>query len=143
MNGNYKELLPEIAELLNTSVSELESRPEDMQCLLGQVYINNYYSDIFEIKQELGKVIELNSATQSEIQAYEQQKNVQKSPPEPRNVVQDSKNEFTKAVLEEKKMNIYFSREQRRKVAEQLQQHEKSEQQEQANDDMVLTKNGG
>ena len=142
MNGNYKELLPEIAELLNTSVSELESRPEDMQCLLGQVYINNYYSDIFEIKQELGKVIELNSATQSEIQAYEQQKIVQKNPPEPRNVVQDSKNEFTKAVLEEKKRNIYFSREQRRKVAEQLQQQEKSEQQEQA-DDMVLIKNGG
>lgn len=132
MNGNYKELLPEIAELLNTSVSELETRPEDVKSILGQIYVNNYFSDVFEIKKELGKVIDLNAATRAEIKAYEQQKILQKNSPESSNEVQER---------EEKQRNIYFSREQRRKMAEKLQPNEKSEQHEQNND--IELKNGG
>lgn len=39
-NDDYEKLLPEIAELMNISVSQLEQYPRDMQQLLCRAYIN-------------------------------------------------------------------------------------------------------
>ena len=39
-NNEYEKLLPEIAELMNISVSQLEQYPRDMQQLLCRAYIN-------------------------------------------------------------------------------------------------------
>ena len=62
-NGNYKALLPEIAEMLNTSVSALENRPSDVQMMLAQIYTANSSADSATIREALGQVVELNTAT--------------------------------------------------------------------------------
>ena len=66
-NGNYKALLPEIAEMLNTSVSALENRPSDVQMMLAQIYIANSSADAATIREALGQVVELNTATRDAI----------------------------------------------------------------------------
>lgn len=66
-NDDYKVLLPEIAEMLNTSVSALESRPSDVQMMLAQIYIANSTADSATIRAALGQVVELNTATQDTI----------------------------------------------------------------------------
>lgn len=66
-SGNYKALLPEIAEMLNTSVSALESRPSDVQMMLAQIYIANSSADSATIREALGQVVELNTATRDAI----------------------------------------------------------------------------
>ena len=66
-SGDYKALLPEIAEMLNTSVSALEKRPSDVQMMLAQIYIANSSADSVTIREALGQVIELNTATRDAI----------------------------------------------------------------------------
>lgn len=66
-NGNYKALLPEIAEMLNTSVSALENRPSDVHMMLAQIYIANSSADAATIREALGQVVELNTATRDAI----------------------------------------------------------------------------
>lgn len=53
-------LLPEIAKLLNVSVSSLERYPSDLQKLLCQVYIDSYDSDDGRKLSALSQVISLN-----------------------------------------------------------------------------------
>ncbi|HBM99015.1 MAG TPA: hypothetical protein DD413_06265 [Ruminococcus sp.] len=59
-NSDYDRLLPEIAELMNVSVSQLENYPRDMQMFLCQTYINNYQLDKEAAKLALCNVINLN-----------------------------------------------------------------------------------
>ncbi len=66
--NNYKTLLPEIADLLNVSLSSLEQYPPDIQMILCSTYVNTYKSDDISIKQALGQIIQLNTETQSEIE---------------------------------------------------------------------------
>lgn len=53
-------LLPEIAKLLNVSVSSLERYPSDLRKLLCQVYIDSYDSDDGRKLSALSQVISLN-----------------------------------------------------------------------------------
>lgn len=69
---NYKSLLPEIANLLNTSVSVIEHYPNDIQRALCEIYADNYHSDQITIKQALGKVVQLNSETEKQIEQAKQ-----------------------------------------------------------------------
>ncbi len=64
---NYKALLPEIAEMLNMSVSALEKRPSDVQMMLAQIYTANSSADSATIREALGQVVELNTATRDAI----------------------------------------------------------------------------
>jgi hypothetical protein len=54
-----RELLPEIADLLNVSVSLLESKPKDIQTLLVQTYVNYWHSDSETIKKALNHEIRI------------------------------------------------------------------------------------
>lgn len=67
---NYKSLLPEIANLLNLSVSAVERYPTDIQMALCNTYVNNYKSDEIVIKQALGQIVQLNGKTETEIKRY-------------------------------------------------------------------------
>lgn len=64
---NYLNLLPEIAKLLNMSVSAVEHYPTDIQRLLCDVYTNNYKADEITLKQALGQIVQLNTITEQEI----------------------------------------------------------------------------
>ena len=69
---NYKSLFPEIANLLNTSVSVIERYPNDIQRALCEIYTENYHSDQITIKQALGRVVQLNSETENQIKQAKQ-----------------------------------------------------------------------
>lgn len=51
--SNVKALLPEIAEVLNVSVSSLERKPPDMQIQLAAAYTNAYPADAQTLKNVL------------------------------------------------------------------------------------------
>lgn len=46
-------LLPEIADVLGVTVSQLESKPIDVQLILAQTYVNCWHSDNCSIKKAL------------------------------------------------------------------------------------------
>lgn len=54
-------LLPEIAKLLNVSVSSLEHYPSDLRRLICQIYIDSYDSDNASKRSALSQVISLNT----------------------------------------------------------------------------------
>lgn len=54
-------LLPEIAKLLNVSVSSLEHYPSDLRRLICQIYIDSYDSDDDSKRSALSQVISLNA----------------------------------------------------------------------------------
>lgn len=70
---SYRSLLPEIANLLNTSVSYIEKYPTDIQRTLCEVYIAHFDSNEIIIKQALGQVIQLNTETEKQIEQAKQQ----------------------------------------------------------------------
>lgn len=60
---NTDKLLPEIAELLNTSISQLEQYPRDMQLILCQAYINNCELGKDETAKALNSIVNLDIDT--------------------------------------------------------------------------------
>ena len=54
-----KELLPEIADLLNVSVTFLENKPKDIQIILAETYVNMWHSDSETIKKALNNEIRI------------------------------------------------------------------------------------
>ncbi len=66
-NEKSESFLPEIAKLLNTSVSALENRPKDVQMMLTKIYTDNSCADSATIREALGQVVELNAATREAI----------------------------------------------------------------------------
>lgn len=61
-------LIPEIARLLNMSVSAVKRYPNDIQHILCEIYANNYKADEITLKQVLGQVVQLNAETEREIE---------------------------------------------------------------------------
>src|SRR5574344_389344 len=91
---NYKNLLPEIANLLNLSVSSLERYPTDIQKILCDIYINNYRSDDIALKEALAQVIKLNTETVSDIEQLEHKPSaVKKSDERQRTITEHQKSE--------------------------------------------------
>lgn len=68
-NPDYKALLPEIAELLNVSVSTLENYPTDMQAMVCQIYVNNYHLDEVSTIQAIGNALDLNIDAKKQIES--------------------------------------------------------------------------
>lgn len=66
---SYLALLPEVAKILNTSVSTLSKRPSDLQMILAQTYTNYWFSDSLTIKKALSQVADLNHETETELKA--------------------------------------------------------------------------
>ena len=69
---NCKSLFPEIADLLNVSVSVLERYPADIQKALSEIYTDNYHADNISTIQALGKVVQLNSETEKQLEQAKQ-----------------------------------------------------------------------
>ena len=60
--SGYASLLPEIANVLNISVSFLKSRPDEIQEILCKKYAALWYCDTPTIKRELSEVLNLGDA---------------------------------------------------------------------------------
>ena len=79
----YYRLLGEVAELLNTTVSFLQSRPDEVQLLLCKFYVDLWLCDRATIQRELDRIITVNGRTLSDISEYERKKEQEKTPAEP------------------------------------------------------------
>lgn len=57
-NGSsYLVLIPEVAEILEMSVSTLKSRPEEIQETLCRTYVDMWYCDSFTIRKRLSELL--------------------------------------------------------------------------------------
>ena len=65
---DFKRILPEIAAVMNVSVSELESKPLDIQNMLTLDYTNNYQSTPEEIRESLAAFITPDVRTEESIE---------------------------------------------------------------------------
>lgn len=65
----YKSLLPEIAEILSTSVSFLKSRPDEVQEILCKRYVDLWYCDTSTIKRELEEIVNLGNTKEHYVSA--------------------------------------------------------------------------
>lgn len=62
----YKILLPEIAELLHTTVGTLKMRPDEIQESLCRTYVNLWFCDLPTIKRELQKILNISPIPEQE-----------------------------------------------------------------------------
>ncbi len=67
-------LLPEIADVLDVSVSQLERKPIDVQILLAKTYVNGWQSDKESLKQMLKANIYVNDDTHNTQERLEKEK---------------------------------------------------------------------
>lgn len=108
----YKSLLPEIARLLNISVSMIERYPSDIKTALCDIYTDHYHSDSITIKQALSQVVQLNAETQKQIEQAKQK--------EPQQQEQLTKKLSTQAVLSREQIlesgRILAERDHQRKI---------------------------
>lgn len=77
ING-YKSLIPEIAEMLDTSVSFLKSRPDEVQEIVCKRYVDLWYCDTPTIKRELAEILNLGNCAEHYVSAEVQRKRVEK-----------------------------------------------------------------
>ena len=62
----YKILLPEIAEILHTSIGTLKMRPDEVQENLCRTYVNLWFCDLPTMKRELQRVLNINPIPEQE-----------------------------------------------------------------------------
>ena len=71
---NYLNLLPEIAEILHTTVGTLQSRPQEIQIALCKTFVDFWLCDTATIQRELDRIITVNGRTLQDIQEQEMKK---------------------------------------------------------------------
>ena len=71
---NYLKLLPEIAEILHTTVGTLQSRPQEIQIALCKIFVDFWLCDTATIQRELDRIITVSGRTLQDIQEQEMKK---------------------------------------------------------------------
>jgi hypothetical protein len=64
----YLILLPEIADILHTTVDTLKSRPDDVQLALCHAYVNYWLCDTATIQRELARIMTVNNRTEEDLE---------------------------------------------------------------------------
>ena len=125
----YYRLLGEVAELLNTTVSFLQSRPDEVQLLLCKFYVDLWLCDRATLQRELDRIITVNGRTLSDISEYERKKKQEKTPAEPVQTA-DKVRSFTELYDEYQRRhaNDHFTREAHKHLAEIARRRQRDEQ---------------
>ena len=125
----YYRLLGEVAEFLNTTVSFLQSRPDEVQLLLCKFYVDLWLCDKATLQRELDRIITVNGRTLSDISEYERKKVQEKTPAEP---VQTADKVPTFEELydayQRRHVNDHFTREAHKHLAEIARRRQRDEQ---------------
>lgn len=74
-------LIPEIAELMEMSVAELESKPADIKQMLLLDYTNNYLSNPATLQESLSAIIKPNTAIENNIEQHREHIKPEAAPP--------------------------------------------------------------
>lgn len=129
----YYRLLGEVAELLNTSVSALQNRPQDIQLMLCKTYADFWLCDNSTIQRELDRIITVNGRTLSDIQEYEKSKAQKKAPKIPEKSTADNLPTFSELADDYFRRNghAHFTRENHKHLSEiarrrQQEEHERT-----------------
>ena len=127
-NGYYR-LLGEVAGLLNTTVSFLQSRPDEVQLLLCKFYVDLWLCDRATLQRELDRIITVNGRTLSDISEYERKKQQDKTPAEPVQTA-DKVRSFAELYDEYQRRhaNDHFTREAHKHLAEIARRRQRDEQ---------------
>ena len=126
----YYRLLGEVAELLNTTVSFLQSRPDEVQLLLCKFYVDLWLCDKATLQRELDRVISVNGRTMSDIQEHEKIKEKAKAPSVPEQSAADTVPTLSELFDDYFRRNSHshFSRERHQHLAEIAHRRQQSEQ---------------
>lgn len=124
----YYRLLGEVAELLNTTVSFLQSRPNEVQLLLCKTYTDFWLCDDATIQRELDRIITVNGRTLSDISEYERKKQQEKTPAEPVQSTADKAPTLNELFDRYERQNAHFTRESHRHLSEIARRRQRDEQ---------------
>lgn len=129
MPDGYYRLLGEVAELLNTTVSFLQSRPDEVQLLLCKFYVDLWLCDRATLQRELDRIITVNGRTLSDISEYERKKKQDKTSAEPVQTA-DKVRSFAELYDEYQRRhaNDHFTREAHKHLAEIARRRQRDEQ---------------
>lgn len=114
----YYRLLGEVAEVLNTTIGTLQSRPDEVQLALCKTYVNFWLCDKVTIQRELERIHTLNGRTISDIQEYELGKTKAKAPAEPVQSTADKVPTLNELFDRYERQNAHFTRESHRHLSE-------------------------
>lgn len=125
----YYRLLGEVAELLNTTIGTLQSRPDEIQLALCKTYVNFWLCDKVTLQRELERIHTLNGRTVSDIQEYERRKEQEKAPAEPVQTA-DTVPTFDELynAYQRRHANDHFTREAHKHLSEIAQRRQRDEQ---------------
>ena len=125
----YYRLLGEVAEVLNTTIGTLQSRPDEVQLALCKTYVNFWLCDKVTIQRELERIHTLNGRTISDIQEYERRKEQEKAPAEPVQT-EDTVPTFTELydAYQRRHANDHFTREAHKHLSEIARRRQRDEQ---------------
>ena len=124
----YYRLLGEVAEVLNTTIGTLQSRPNEVQLALCKTYVNFWLCDKVTIQRELERIHTLNGRTISDIQEYELGKTKAKAPAEPVQSTADKVPALNELFDRYERQNAHFTRESHRHLSEIARRRQRNEQ---------------
>lgn len=124
----YYRLLGEVAEVLNTTIGKLQSRPDEVQLALCKTYVNFWLCDKVTIQRELERIHTLNGRTISDIQEYELGKTKAKAPAEPVQSTADKAPTLNELFDRYERQNAHFTRESHRHLSEIARRRQRNEQ---------------
>ena len=124
----YYRLLGEVAEVLNTTIGTLQSRPDEVQLALCKTYVNFWLCDKVTIQRELERIHTLNERTISDIQEYELGKTKAKAPAEPVQSTADKAPTLNELFDRYERQNAHFTRESHRHLSEIARRRQRNEQ---------------
>ena len=124
----YYRLLGEVAEVLNTTIGTLQSRPDEVQLALCKTYVNFWLCDKVTLQRELERIHTLNGRTVSDIQEYELGKNKAKAPAEPVQSTADKAPTLNELFDRYERQNAHFTRESHRHLSEIARRRQRNEQ---------------
>ena len=124
----YYRLLGEVAEVLNTTIGTLQSRPDEVQLALCKTYVNFWLCDKVTIRRELERIHTLNGRTISDIQEYELGKTKAKAPAEPVQSTADKVPTLNELCDRYERQNAHFTRESHRHLSEIARRRQRNEQ---------------
>ena len=124
----YYRLLGEVAEVLNTTIGTLQSRPDEVQLALCKTYVNFWLCDKVTIQRELERIHTLNGRTISDIQEYELGKTKAKAPAVPVQSTADKVPTLNELFDRYERQNAHFTRESHRHLSEIARRRQRNEQ---------------
>lgn len=137
-------LLPEIADIMCLSTSELESRPAELRLFLAQSYVNYWFCDRATIQEELNRITELGFSAQNELEAAHRQREASNNTPETRKDIHEMEQQLDnaaavereilrqqrEAIVREEQRTGFFTRDKLRREAERIRRQGQQERQE-------------